>query len=153
MRSAYSAQKTPASVVIKTWCFDGPPIGDAPDFYYGSLPGRLAKRGIGCVVLWDDNRESPFASARQDPESHYVPEFGLVPLWAPFWTVWTQLRSAMAIGRLSRSADEPEFSRFCDVAATESLRPLTLRNTLMYYVAKSAVERWRPKAFLTLYEG
>lgn len=153
LRAAYRANTAPVSVLMKTWCFHGLPKGNGPDFYYGALPGQLAKRGVGCVVLWDDNRESPFASAEKDPENRYVPELGLVPLWAPIWTLWAQLSLVLAIRRVSGSSNDPEWSRFCDVAASESVSPLTLRNTLAYYVAKSAVEKWRPKAFLTLYEG
>lgn len=140
-------------VVIKTWCFGGPPRGNIPDFYYGSLPSSLAKRGLDCVVLWGDERRFPSISIQKDPEGLYLPEFGLIPLWAPFWTVLTQLIAVRSISRLSRSTGDINFSKFCNVASTEILKPLTLRNTLMYYVAKSAVEKWSPKIFISLYEG
>jgi hypothetical protein len=146
-----------AEIVIKSWCFGPESLRAADDFYFGSLPQLLQKRGLRVLVLCGDlrGRISPsFAGAvltKHDVPS--IPEMALPPLWAPFAVMWDQFCVARELRRRMAETDEPKLAAVCAQASIEAIRPSTLRNALQFFIAKSAVQTWRPKAFLTLYEG
>jgi hypothetical protein len=147
----------PADILLKTWGF-GPTVSTRPaDFYYGSLPEQLAQRGVRCVVLCGDaTGGSPTAFAAdvlRQTRWRAMPETLLVPLWAPLLTAWQQLRASRRLAAAIRSAAEPRLTRMFAAAQRASLATITLRNTLFYYIARTAVRAWRARVFVTLYEG
>lgn len=147
----------PARVILKTWCFGPRSLNDSGDFYYGTLPQQLAARGVGCLLLCGDTRgaiDTAFIRAvLQHRAVRAVPEQLLIPIWAPAVVVWRQWRAALALRRLARHAPDPCLASSCAVASRWSLQPITLRNTVQFYIARSAVRRWRAKVFVTFYEG
>jgi len=156
-RALGRARHVSAMVVIKTWWF-GPEAGSrTTDFYFGSLAQQLRARGISTVWLCGDTREivdPAFAKAALTCSSGpAVPEALLVPIWAPLMVAARQLKTALSLRRWAARERDGSLARVCAMAAVESVQPITLRNTLHFYSAKAAVKRWRPRAFVTLYEG
>lgn len=149
--------REPARVILRTWCFGPPSPETADDFYYGTLPQQLEARGVSSVLLCGDTRErfdSAFAKAvLHHPQIRRVPEQLLVPVWAPLAIAWRQLTTAIALRRLARQADTDRFAAVCAAACMGSVQPITLCNTLQFYIARSAVKRWRTGVFVTFYEG
>lgn len=151
------ALREPASVVLKTWAF-GPETWRGPsDFYYGTLPQQLGARGVRCVLLCGDARsriDPAFTRAfLQRRDIRAVPEWLLVPLWAPLVTACRQLAAALALRRLAVRSDDVHAACADRLACLGSLEPGTMRNTLHFDIARAAVKRWTPRAFVALYEG
>ena len=149
--------REPARVILRTWRF-GPPAPEASDdFYYGTLPQQLQDRGVSSVLLCADTRErfdGAFANAvLRHRDIRRVPEQLLIPVWAPLAVAWKQWTTAVALWRLARQADEERFAAVCAAACAGSVQPITLCNTLQFYIARSAVKRWRARVFVTFYEG
>ena len=149
--------REPARVLMRTWCFGPPSPETTDDFYYGILPQQLDERGVSSVLLCGDTRErfdSAFARAvLRHPKTRRVPEQLLVPIWAPLALAWKQLATAIALRKLALQADTDRFAAVCAAACTGSIQPSTLCNTLQFYIARSAVKRWRAGVFVTFYEG
>jgi len=151
------AMREPTSVVLKTWAF-GPETWNGPaDFYYGTLPQQLRERGVRCVLLCGDARsviDPAFTRAfLQRTDVCAVPEWLLVPLWAPLVTACRQLAAACALWRSAAQSDHTTLARAWGAACLGSLEPITMRNGLQFYIARAAVSAWRPKAFVAFYEG
>ncbi len=145
-----------ADVVLKTFGFGPDSITPGNDFYYGNLPALLAERGLSSVVVCGDARTTPpraFARAvLARSGAPAVPEWALVPWWAPFAALVRQAAAAWRLRAVARSADR-DMARVAAGACAEALTPGALRHHAAYYVARTAVRRWRPRAFVTLYEG
>lgn len=150
-------QQEPADVVMKSWCFSPESFEGSSDFYYGTVPHQLQARGMTCLLLHGDTRErndGAFMRAiLQGGPVRTVPEWLLVPLWAPLVTVIRQLVAALALRRLARRAAARPLARVAAAACRNSLQPITTRNTLLFDIARVAVKIWRAKVFVTLYEG
>jgi len=149
--------REPARVILRTWCFGPPSPETADDFYYGTLPQQLDARGVSSVLLCGDTRErfdSTFAQAvLRHPQIRRVPEQLLAPVWAPLVIAWRQLTTALVLRRLALQADTDRFAAVCAAACEGSVQPITLCNTLQFYIARSAVKTWRAGVFVTFYEG
>lgn len=150
-------RRQPATVVMKTWCF-GPESLDGPaDFYYGMLPALLEQRGVSSLLLCGNlggGPEGAFSRAvltRKHIRS--IPERLLVPLWAPLLTACQQILTSLELRRLARNTSDRKFALACTYASLDCLRPATTQNTLYFYIARAAVRAWRPRIFMTLYEG
>jgi hypothetical protein len=145
-----------ADVVLQTFGFGPESLTPGKDFYYGNLPALLAERGVRSVLVYDDARMTPpraFAQAvRARAGAPAVTKWALVPWWAPFVALRRQAVAAWRLRAVARTA-EPGLARLAARAAEEALTPGALRHQLAYYVARAAVRRWRPRAFVTLYEG
>lgn len=150
-------QRIPAGVIMKTWRFSDEPLNGTPDFYYGTLPRQLLARGIECLLLCGDARggfHPMFAKATLgEADVRSVPEASLIPLWAPLWTVFRQAGVALVLRRLAARVRDPRLAAVCRMACVNSVQPATMRHNLYFYVARSAVRIWKPRAFLSLYEG
>jgi len=149
-----------AHIILRTWYFgplDASAAQASTDFYYGTLPQQLEARGIRCLLLAGDIRGMPdWAFARSvfgRRAIRTMPEQLFIPPWAPLLTAWQQLTTAFVLRRLAAQAREPSFAAVCAVASMDSLRTITLRNTLHYYAARAAVTHLKAQAFVTFYEG
>lgn len=147
----------PAFLIMKTWCF-GPKSLDGPeDFYYGKLPKLLQERGLSTVLLCGDyigGDEKDFARAvfgRRDFRS--VPERLLIPFWAPLLTAWDQILGSVELRRLARNSADQKFALVCAHGSLDCITPAARQNAMYFYIARTAVRWWGPKAFVTLYEG
>lgn len=147
----------PAGVVMKTWRFSDEPLHGTPDFYYGTLPHQLERRGIESLLLCGDARggfHRKFAKAAlHEGNIRSVPEECLIPLWAPLWTVFRQAGVALVLRRLAARAGDSYLAAVCRMACVCSVQPAAMRHNLYFYIARSAVKIWKPRAFLMLYEG
>ncbi|MBI4354485.1 MAG: hypothetical protein HY595_04545 [Candidatus Omnitrophica bacterium] len=156
-RTLLRLAQQPADVILRTWYFRPPTEELSSDFYYGTLPQQLQARGVRCVMLCGDIRGTPeieFSSAVLcQPQIRSIPEWLLVPPWAPLVIAWEQLTTALSLRRLAAGWGDRRVARVCAAGCLGSLQTITQRNTLHFYAARSAVERWRAKAFVTFYEG
>ncbi|MBI4596934.1 MAG: HAD-IIIA family hydrolase [Candidatus Omnitrophica bacterium] len=147
----------PATVVMKTWCFGPQSFDAARDFYYGTVPHQLQAKGISTVVLCGDTRERcdlAFLTAfLREGAVRYVPEWLLLPWWAPMITLCRQLWGALSLRRVAQRAASSSLAAVAATACVNALTPITMRNLLQYHIARAAVKRWNAGAFVTLYEG
>lgn len=149
----------PADVIFKTWRYGDEPEDGSDDFYFGSLPLSLRKRGLKAIVLYGNARppgETPRAFWSSRGEVVYVPERLLVPLAAPAMLCLDQLFTALQLHRRRRSAGAADDWRMAAASAEACagcLRPEAVVHGLYYHIAREAVRRWRPRAFVSLYEG
>ncbi len=146
-----------ADLLIKAWTFSGASRNGSGDFYYGPLADQAQSQGIRSAFLYGDPRgrigwqELQRMFKREGPQS--LPEALFVPIWAPFLLWMKQLRSAFSLYRLASRASDPKLASVGAVCTVSCLQPSTLRNALYFYIVREAVRRFRPRTFLTLYEG
>lgn len=144
-----------ASVVIKTWFFAAP-LTDGADFYFGRLPGLFRENGIDYIIVGGNlGKESANRFSRRlfNSGKNAIPEIALIPLWGPVAVLFDQLLTSLKLTKLMRKNAKPLFSVIASRASLECLKPSTFNHALHYYISKRAIEKWEPKAYLTLYEG
>ena len=144
-------------LIAKTCCFGTRRLPDGSDFYYGHLQQRAAQRGVQMLLLCSDVRN---VSWRAFAKSHLatstpcrLPEWCLVPPLIPLRMMWQQIASSWRLRRLWRQVHDPLERAVIVLAARECLTPHTAVTALNFWIAKTAVETWRPRAFMTFYEG
>ncbi len=144
-------------VMIRSWCFGPQSLARGNDFYFGALPQQLEARGIPVVLLCGDTgwtiRPSFARGVLGQRWVRAVPEPLVTPWWAPFAVAWQQLWAALELRRRGAQERSRAARMVCGEACRECVTPATLRSALAYYTARAAVARWRPRAFLTTYEG
>ncbi len=142
-------------LIGKTWCFDPPPSHQFNDFYFGDLLRRLGERGVRTLLIWGDSRGRNwrFRALPQPGDCAYLPELILAPLNAPLAMWWNQLRSALRLRRLARKSRDEEIRAVAREASRECLSHRILPVGIYYWIGREAVRRFRPRAFLSLYEG
>lgn len=144
-------------VVMKTWSFNAGPASEPDDFYLGPLPRWMAARGITAVVLRGDlSGQGDIRFARRVLSAGgtgSLPERLLIPPAAPLIVWLAQVRTAAVLRRMARCERDTAMRGLCQAVSVDVMRRSTTVHALQYYVAREAVRRWRPRAFLTLYEG
>lgn len=149
-------------LIAKTWCFGPERLPGDRDFYYGDLQRRLAGRGIRMLLVCGHanpghttlRRWRAFARAHgQLGEVPRLPALSLSPLFAPFRVAAQQVRAFWRLGAIARRARTPLLAAISLAARRDALSPQTMDNALLFWIAKSAVARWRPRAFMALYEA
>ena len=152
---AHARIRNKASVLIKSWFFDVP-ADDRSDFYFKNILELLHRRGIDALLLGGRSGHGSVVRMAQGllrPGMRTVPEEVLVPWWAPLATVLRQIATSASLARLAHRSDSPRFRAVALRASRECLKPETCAHALYYYSTKRAMEIWRPKAYVTLYEG
>lgn len=156
-RSLARLRRQSFDLIARTCCFGTDRAADGRDFYYGDLQQRFARRGIRMLVLCGDATEGDWRqfaknqfSVHPDPRA---PELCLIAWHVPLRMAIRQLASAWRLARMARQASDVLMREVARCAAWDCLAPDTLLNSLSYWVARVAVRRWRPRAYLTLYEG
>ena len=144
-------------VLIKTCCFGPARPSDGSDFYFGDLQQRLTQRGVRTLLLCGNVRRgswTAFARAHTAvlPLAR-VPELALLSAWAPFRLMRSQLSASFRLRRLARAMRDPLITHISLLASHDCLAPDTTRAALYFWIMKTAVRLWRPRAFVTLYEG
>lgn len=144
-------------LVAKTWRFGAGQTADDHDFYYGDLQKRLEERGVRMLLLYGHPEgkgwrvfPSPNVSTALSPQ---LPELCLVPLFAPFRMVFQQVCTSVRLFRIAAMVSDPLIRRVTIRASHDSLSRHILPIGFYYWIGKTAVEIWRPRAFVTLYEG
>jgi len=150
-------RRTSATVILKTWCFGPDSASGSSDFYYGALPGSLAERGVKYLLLCGNvlaRQEVRFAGkVLRWNEFNAVPEWALIPLWAPIVSALRQLRTSMSLRRMSQSETDDKFALICAQACLDCAHPTTMRSVMHFYIAAAVGKYWDPKVYVTLYEG
>jgi len=144
------------AVIAKTWCF-GPERKSDDDFYYGDLQLRLASNDVSMLLLCGDANNSDwkiFAKSHFSISGSFrVPELVLAPMHAPLALAVSQIVTALRLrGHAYRSRD-PLARRAARQASIDVLSPAVTQAGLIHDITRIAVRTWRPRAFLTLYEG
>lgn len=145
-------------VVAKTWRFDATKSADGRDFYYGDLQQRLARRGVRMLLICGDARGKGWLRFAQgnistEDAQWQVPEWCLVPLAAPWVMACRQLASALRLRQLAMREESPLTKRVLVRASRECVSRHIMPVGLNCWMARAVVRRWRPRAFMTLYEG
>ena len=147
----------PFDLIARTLCFGTGRPADGSDFYYGDLQHRLARRGRRLLLLCADAQDGhAWTFARNHLATSgtcRLPELCLIPVTAPLGMMGRQLAASWRFLRLARRLDDPLERRIALAASVDCLAPDTAFTGLVYWAAKRAVGAWRPKAFLTFYEG
>jgi len=150
------------ALIAKTWCFGPERLPGDRDFYYGDLQRRLAGRGVRMLLLCGNANWGratlrgwrTFARAHsQLGEVPRLPALSLSPLFAPFRIAAQQVRASWRLGAIAHRARSPLLAAVSLAARRDAFSPQTMDNALLFWIAKSAVARWRPQAFVALYEA
>ncbi|MBI3320083.1 MAG: hypothetical protein HYZ89_05810 [Candidatus Omnitrophica bacterium] len=144
-------------VLIKTFCF-GPARPDGGrDFYFGNLQDRLVQQGVRTLVLCGNIQGgswTAFARGQLDAgRLARLPELALLHPLVPFRLMVQQLRASTRLRRLAAATHDPLVKHISLLASRECLAPDTARTGLYFWIMRAAIRRWRPRAFLTVYEG
>lgn len=144
-------------IVVKTWSFGPAQPADAPDFYYGDLQRRLGARGVRALLLCGnaDNQEwRGFAKSRVSAWAPCrLPEMCLVHPLTPYVMVFEQLLAAVRLRRLAVRAGDFLVKRASRLASEDCLSRATTELGLFFWIGRNAAKIWRPRAFVSLYEG
>lgn len=153
--------------VAKTWVYPKREVDKAWDFYYGDLQKSLKERNFSLFMLCGNPVEKDwflFASkiARQN-EGNQLPDFCLISPFRVFQMALLQigvsfrllLASVFSVegGSAPGGGKKGLMYLLLRQASCDSLRSQTLLNGLHFWMGKKAAALWRPKVFLTLYEG
>jgi hypothetical protein len=154
-RRALARQSFP--MLAKTWGFSAELARKPSDFYFGGLQKRLMDRNVPMLLLCG-NAGSLDAISFGKAYASAVPPFRLPELCLlqgldPLWMALRQIIASVKLTRLAFRAKDSLLRRALGLAALDSLAPQTLRDALYSRIAQTACRTWRPKAFLTLYEG
>lgn len=140
-------------VLVKTWRFETGE-GFKEDFYYGDLQRRLGLRGARILFLYAYPRGAGWNGPRlrSDEQTGQLHELALLPLSAPVRFVFSQWRTSLRLGRIAREVSGLE-SRVATQAMLDCLSRQQLLPGLSDSIFRRAMEIWKPRAVLTLYEG
>ncbi|MBI3616083.1 MAG: hypothetical protein HY211_06170 [Candidatus Omnitrophica bacterium] len=151
-------KKRPVDLLIKSWGFDCRSLGGA-DFYFGTLTDQLGDRGLRTLLLigvglgrFDPNFGLAVAVFRKS-RFGAIPESVLIPWWAPWNVAFQQLSAGIALRRRANEAADPKMQILLAAACRNAVQPGALRSHLSFYWSRRAVRRWKPKVFMSLYEG
>jgi len=156
-REAAALKRRRFDCLLKTCCF-GPdrPLGDA-DFYFGDLQRRLAQRGLRTLLLCGDVRGGnwiEFARAHLSTGAQArLPEMCLVSPLAPLGVLAQQWLACLRLRLVAARATDPLIRRISLLASQDCLAPDTAWASLFFSIGEQAVRTWRPRAFVTPYEG
>lgn len=144
-------------VVAKTWVFGGRREAQDNDFYYGDLQTRLADNNIAMLLLCGNvsgrNWRDYVLSHTRTSLLSRLPELCFVPFGRVFQIVFKQAAASFVLWFHFRKEQDPLLKRVLAKAAVDVLRAQTLSNSLYYWMGREAVKIWKPRVFLTFYEG
>jgi len=144
-------------VVAKSWSVSSQPAAAGEDFYYGDLQKKLEARGVKTLMLCGNSRGRDWKSFTLGNVSAgpfcRLPEGCLIPLSAPLLLPFLQAQSALRLLRLAPTMEHPLSRRVALLAAQDCLNRQNMPQALYHAMGRNVVRTWRPKAFLTLYEG
>ncbi len=142
------------TLVAKSWVV--PQIKpEEKDFYLGDLQQRMQKAGEPLLLLLgDSNGASWRMSSAPGRVGSVLCELCLVPWTAPFRVACEQIRTSARLWVRARSQKgDPWMVRVIRQACRDSLSIQILPRGLYYWIGRWTAEIWKPKAFITLYEG
>ncbi|MDP2599383.1 MAG: hypothetical protein Q8P84_01430, partial [Deltaproteobacteria bacterium] len=141
----------------KTWGYPQSSLKRGEDFYLGDMAWRLKEKKISLLTLCGNAKEKhwrPFLdSHKSDSFPFQLPELCLVKVRDIFVVWFQQCLAGFSLFFGALGEKKKELRPFLLFAGMESLRHLTLRNALFYFIGKNACTFWKPKFFVSLYEG
>lgn len=144
-------------VIARTCCYEPDAPADGSDFYFGDLQQRLARHGVRMLLLCGDATDGTwlrFAKGQVITSGPCrLPELAVVSPIVPLQMAGQQLLSCLRLLYRSRHLSQPLTRRVSWLAAMDCLSLHTALTGLLCWVSRAAVRTWRPRAFLTLYEG
>ena len=158
-REIQALKRQPFDLIAKTWISSSGshPSVNGHDFYYGDLQERLKKRRLRMLLLFGDlstrNRPAHFRPLISTAYPWRLPELCLVPPTAPFQMLFYQVLSALRLRRFAAEVQDPLIRWIVHRARRDILSRQIIPTGLYYWIGKSACRSWKPKAFMTLYEG
>lgn len=143
--------------VAKTWFVHKKKKADSGDFYLTGLQENLHSRGFRTLFLYGNvvaNQWRDFCrGAATQGDSHRLPDLCLLSAWHPLWMALCQIAASARLFAASVAEKDPLVRRILKLASLDCLRAQTLLGALHYWIGRRAVQWWRPKFFVTLYEG
>ncbi len=146
-------------LVAKSWGIGNLPGGGSgsEDFYLGDLQGRVGAEGASLLVLFGDPNGQSWKIPAPSPPAGWsgarLCELALVPAWAPLTIPFRQARLSLRLRSLSRSSGDPLVREVAARAAGDVLSRRILHNALYLWVGSVSARLWRPKGWISLYEG
>ena len=144
-------------LIAKTCRFGTQQAPEGSDFYYGELQKKATERGKRMLLLCSDVKDidwTQFVEAQfSGGPMAVLPEWCLVHPFAPIRMALRQISASQKLRRLSQQARVPLEKEIFLLASRDCLLPDTAVNALNFWIAKGVVKTWRPKAFMTFYEG
>lgn len=143
--------------VAKTWVYPKREGAEDKDFYYGHLQKSLKEKNFRLFMLCGNPMETDwllFASkiAKQSKQDR-IPDFCLIAPYHVFQMAFFQIMVSFRLLCSAIFEKEARMRLLLRYAACDCLRSQTLLNGLHFWMGKKAAALWRPKTFLTLYEG
>ncbi len=145
------------NLVAKSWAYSERLVPGLNDFYYGDLQQRLSNEGVRTLLLtgkpenmgWRD-----FAKASASiSDLCQLPEMALAPLSMPVRLAFRQWPVTLRLLREAAAAEDPFEKTVLFRAARDCISPGVTWTSLFYGIGREATRIWKPKAFLSLYEG
>ncbi len=156
-REAARLRQRPFDLIVKTCCFGPGRLPSDQDFYFGDLQQQVAQRGVRMLLLCGDVHGGDwmaFARAHLSTgELARLPELCLVHPLVPLRLLLQQWQACVRLRRVAARASDPLVRRVSRLASQDCLAPDTAWASLAFWIGGQAVRTWRPRAFLTLYEG
>lgn len=148
-------QSQPFDALVKTWTFLTTEF--EKDFYFGDFGNQLKERGMRLLMLYGngtDKREWKLVFEQRVKDfPARLPEMALLSPWSVFQMIGKQYQTAWVLYFKAWKEADKTLQQLIWLASRDCLRHMTLRNGLFYWIGKEAVTRWKPKFFVTLYEG
>lgn len=144
-------------IVAKSWHFANQMPMQDKDFYYGELQQMFFKRGLSSLLLCGNvgKRSWKFFAGQRAKTSEFYqfPEFCLVTSLCIVRVFFEQIVSCFGLWKLRFKEKDSFLKTVLGYATVDCLRTQTMTNCLYYWIGRRAIRLWKPKAFLTLYEG
>jgi hypothetical protein len=144
-----------ADVLMKTWFYGAKPDA-SQDFYLGRLPELFRSSGLSCMTIGNDLSAKSivgFAGRLLRADTKALPELALIPFWAPLAILWDQFITSWRLSRYASVWSGTVRGMVAAKASVECLSPRTFSHAIHYYSAREAAKVFRPRVFVSLYEG
>ena len=142
----------PADVIMTTWCPTEDHVKRGKDFYYGQLPDSLQNRGISYIMLCMCEEKLTGAVLKRN-HIRSVPQWLLVPVWAPLLIACDQIITSSLIWVLSKLERNTRIATLSGYAWRACMMPSTNFYAMYFHIARRAVRGLRTKVFVMFYEG
>lgn len=143
--------------VAKTWFVHKKKKEESGDFYLTGLQENLKARGFHTLFLYGNVVSSQWddfcAGSSTIGDWCRLPDLCLASAWHPLWMALCQMVTAVRLFAASLFEKDPLVRRILKLASLDCLRAQTLLGGLHYWIGRRSVKIWRPKFFVTLYEG
>lgn len=142
--------------VAKTWVYPKKEGDGTQDFYYGSLQKSLKERSFSLFMLCGNPTEKDWVSFVKRVKQrgvYQLPDFCFLSPFRVFQMALLQIGTSFWLWWKAFFEKDAWMHLLLRQASCDSLRSQTLLNGLHFWMGKKAASLWKPKIFVTLYEG